>query len=284
MSFAFLILHYEVIEETIKAVESIKKYMNEYDYNIVIVDNASKNKTGKKLQEIYNLDSNISVILNPKNLGFARGNNIGIEYILNNLEFDFLVAMNNDTQLISDSFANLIIDDYNRYKFAILGPKIKLRNNEYYYVIEEQPSINTIKRDMKKQKLLRVLNKIGIRDFLFKLLKNKQVNKQKHDDNINQFHENILLNGCFLVFSKEFFKHYRGFSDRTFMYREEEFLYFMCQKEHLKMIYDPKIEVFHNEDAATDAVIKNSRAKNEFFYKNSIDSMKEIVKFLNKNN
>lgn len=48
--------------------------------SIVIVDNASANGTGRELQQLYQGAENIYVILNPENLGFARGNNVGFEF------------------------------------------------------------------------------------------------------------------------------------------------------------------------------------------------------------
>ena len=70
----FVILHYCAVQSTIDAVESIRKYSST---EIVIVDNASPDKSGFELLRKYSHAPNIYVILNQSNEGFARGNNIG---------------------------------------------------------------------------------------------------------------------------------------------------------------------------------------------------------------
>ncbi|MTV94544.1 glycosyltransferase family 2 protein, partial [Streptococcus pneumoniae] len=60
--FCYIILHYKVLEETISCVKSIK----EVNYNakqIVIIDNFSNNGTGEKLQELYESDLEIDVLI-----------------------------------------------------------------------------------------------------------------------------------------------------------------------------------------------------------------------------
>ena len=51
----FLILHYINITETQKCVETIKKIIEYKNYEIVIVDNGSKNDTGEYLKNKYNI-------------------------------------------------------------------------------------------------------------------------------------------------------------------------------------------------------------------------------------
>lgn len=43
---SFIILHYNVVDETINCVNSIKNNINSNNYHIVIADNASPNKSG----------------------------------------------------------------------------------------------------------------------------------------------------------------------------------------------------------------------------------------------
>ena len=74
--FVYLILHYNVIDETVKSVDSIKNNASG-NYKIIIVDNASPNGTAKDLRELYGSDKDIVLLFNDENLGFAKGNNVG---------------------------------------------------------------------------------------------------------------------------------------------------------------------------------------------------------------
>lgn len=77
MKIVFVILHYLAIDETYKSVDSIEKKIDTDMYKIVIVDNASPDKSGALLKEHYKNDDHVEVLLNQENLGFARGNNVG---------------------------------------------------------------------------------------------------------------------------------------------------------------------------------------------------------------
>ena len=83
----YIILHFQVEEETVNCVNQLKQIDGEH--RIIIVDNCSPNGSGKKLSERYKNDSNIDVILHDKNDGFARGNNAGCKYAKEKYNPDF---------------------------------------------------------------------------------------------------------------------------------------------------------------------------------------------------
>ena len=70
MKIAFVILHYNVVDETEKCIESILTRCDADNYSIVVVDNCSLNGSGEKLYKKYQDESKVHVILNKKNLGF----------------------------------------------------------------------------------------------------------------------------------------------------------------------------------------------------------------------
>ena len=63
--------------------------------------------------------------------------------------------------------------------------------------------------------------------------------------------ENVQLHGCFLCFSKNYFEHYDGFFPNTFLYMEEDILFYLTQKENLTTVYTPKLKIYHKEDSAS---------------------------------
>ena len=50
------------------------------DIQIVIVDNGSGNGSAEKLREHFAARQRVHIVESPENLGFARGNNLGIRY------------------------------------------------------------------------------------------------------------------------------------------------------------------------------------------------------------
>lgn len=64
-------------EEFIKScLESIFNSQVSTDFEVVVIDNASQDGTVKTIQEFF---PQVKLISNQKNLGYARGNNQGIE-------------------------------------------------------------------------------------------------------------------------------------------------------------------------------------------------------------
>lgn len=275
---SFVILHYNVIDETINCVNSIKNNIDSNNYHIVIVDNASPNKSGDILLNKYKNDLTVSVILSRENVGFARGNNIGINYTINNLVSKYICCLNNDTLLFQTNFLEMIEKEYTASNAAVIGPMVFLKNNsvqsfaprllsvrEYEQQLDKlinKKKIDTIKRYLLRFKIIRFIN--NIRKFN---RKNKLREKQY----------NVVLHGCCLIFTPIFFSKLRGFNPKTFMFREEELLYLSLKKENLISLYSPLIKIKHLEDIATDSAYKNTKEKERFLISNQIKSLEILI-------
>ena len=59
----------------------------------------------KKYFKIH--DTQLTIVKNENNYGFAEGNNIGIRFALNNLNPDYILLLNNDT-VVDKDFLNAI--------------------------------------------------------------------------------------------------------------------------------------------------------------------------------
>lgn len=200
----FLILHYNVIAETIKSIETIKNHIEQCEYEIVVVDNHSLNGTGIQLKEKYENDKKIHVILNDKNLGFARGNNVGFKFAKYELKADYIVMMNNDTYITQSNFCELVKKEFDKSNFAVLGPKIILPDNKINYRAPYLKSIKEQKKRILKLQIKNILWKIHIYPILKKtktILKRnkKENNKRKVYDRYDRM-ENIILHRMFFGF------------------------------------------------------------------------------------
>ena len=113
----FLILHYCSINDTIECIKSIQNLKTKHNIELVVVDNGSYNNTGQQLEKMFSDNKNIHIILSEKNLGFARGNNLGFVYAKNNMKSDFIVMINNDVIIDDENFCEKIVDLYNKENF-----------------------------------------------------------------------------------------------------------------------------------------------------------------------
>lgn len=241
----FVILHYIVIDDTIECIESIIDKIDTENFEIVVVDNASPNGTGEILMKKYRNNKKVNVLLNKINLGFSKGNNVGIKYLLDK-NMDFIAVLNNDTYLIQNNFFTVIQQEFERSKFGVLGPKVYDPSGYNTSNPLDDEEILTTKQYKLKY---RMYQKLLIKE-LFNHRQKKSVNFNI-EKNINKRLENVSLHGCCLVFSPKFFEYYAGFEELTFMYGEETILKMNCKQKKLPMIYNPKLMIFHKEAIAT---------------------------------
>ncbi len=72
---SIIILTYNELELTKKCLASIERYTDKDKIELIIVDNGSSDGTREYISNL----PDVKVILNEKNLGFAKGCNQGIE-------------------------------------------------------------------------------------------------------------------------------------------------------------------------------------------------------------
>lgn len=132
MKFCFVILHYKNIKETIKCINSIQLYCD--NYSMVIIDNASNDGTGDKLKKIYHGFNQIDVLILGTARGFSYANNTGIRYAKQKYNPDFFIICNNDIQFTKSDLFEKITKIYNETKFSVLGPDV------YYVKMDEHQS------------------------------------------------------------------------------------------------------------------------------------------------
>lgn len=281
MRTAFVILHYLTYSDTIECVDSIINNIKFTEYEIVIVDNYSNNGSIEYLKDKLMYRENIHFIELKANLGFAKGNNAGYLYAKNTLKVDFIILLNNDTIIEQEDFLSLIYKKFEEEKFDILGPDIISSKNMQHQnpIALHGMSMYELDKMIFETKKKIVLNNIyyyDIRMFLKKILnKFGMTNTVKNMEHLPQVElENVPLHGSCLIFSSGFIKKYNGLYSGTFMFAEEDLLYYIAQKENLKVIFWPKVKIMHKEDSSTDAYLNNNKAKRSFQFKNSLVSLK----------
>lgn len=288
----FVILHYLTTEDTFQCVKSIKDNINYDNYHIVIVDNASYNDSFEELKNEYEFDEKIYLIKNEKNLGFAKGNNIGYSFAKNKFKASFIIVINNDTIIEDEFFISEIVSYYETYKFHILGPNIislqdNIKQNPLNSIASSKAEIfNNIMRYF----ILYILNVLKVEDLIKKILiiKNKKVSrKQKNEKVINEYQNkevfNVPLHGSCLIFSQLYIEKFDyAFYPNTFLYCEEDILFYLCKKHNLKTVYLPQVTIYHKEDSATDYLVGKGTKKRRFIYKNILKSSFEFYKLMNK--
>lgn len=284
MDIVFVILNYNIIKETIECVQSIKNNIDTNSYHIVIVDNGSSNNIGQKLKQKLENESNVTVIVNDENIGFAKGNNIGIKEA-RRIGAKYICCLNNDTLMIQKDFYNTINCKYSQKKPAIIGPEIILANGCVQHINGDLLSIEDYKMKMHSTVKYSVFdsirstlrsNKIGwiVIDYLKKYVTKTVYYKET---------TNVKLHGCCLIFTPVFFEKLDGFCKETFLYMEEEILFVDLLSNGLSNLYTPDLKILHLEDISTNTIRSNNKEKVLFVVKNEKESLKVLIKKINDN-
>lgn len=158
-----ILLNWNGYEDTLEALESLYQ-INYSNYNVIVVDNHSTNDSISKIKEyaqgnikveteytqyvdnkpieLTHLmedqlkeveytstlnDKKLLLIENYENYGFAKGNNLAIDYTLKYDNPDYVLLLNNDTIVDPDFLKNMIDVAVEDETIGIVGPKF------YYY-------------------------------------------------------------------------------------------------------------------------------------------------------
>lgn len=290
--FSFVILHYMSLQDTIECVRSIQNNISYSNYSIIVVDNKSPNDSGILLKKRYANNRAIHFISSDRNLGFAKGNNLGFQYAKYELKSNFIALINNDTYIEQKDFIQRIIRRWEFSKFHILGPDI-INPAEHKHQ-NPQPAYLTSKKDLRKTIALNsffmVLNCLGIEPIWARL-----TNWKKHifshpvlsvmgpreiiDNKVEK--KDVKLHGACLVFSPDYIEKYNGLYPETFLYMEEDILFYFAQNNGLITLYFPEVVIFHKDDRSLNMVYKKNRQRRKFYYLNHIKSAYIFLHLMN---
>jgi GT2 family glycosyltransferase len=90
-----IVLHWKNYAQSKRCLESLRQatYPN---LSVIVVDNGSGDGSGRRLQNEF---SDYRYVFNERNLGFARGCNVGIREALKDAACSYIVLLNNDAEV-----------------------------------------------------------------------------------------------------------------------------------------------------------------------------------------
>lgn len=114
-----LILDYLKAPQVVQNVESLNAQNTDFDYDIVVIDNSCNAENSMKLSELGR-HTNVSLVINNKNLGYIRAHN-SVNHMIRG---DYVLIVNPDIEWRdSDSLQKLIDYMDDNQDVGILGPK-----------------------------------------------------------------------------------------------------------------------------------------------------------------
>ena len=115
---SFITICYNGFKDTCELIESLQNKIHSVSYEIIVVDNASREDEAVKIQALY---PSVITIRSDENKGFSGGNNLGMKAARG----QYLFLINNDTYIESDGIAYLIERLESHPEIGAASPKIR---------------------------------------------------------------------------------------------------------------------------------------------------------------
>ena len=225
---SIIIINYRTPQLVIDCVQSIIEKTKDINYEIIIVDNDSQDNSKKIIEE--KLGNRIVFIESNENLGFGKGNNLGVKYA----QGKYLFFLNSDTILINNAIKIL-------YNFLISHKEIGIVGGNLY-TIDSKPSpsfsmnfdtIDDYKNDSKWLSILKT-----------KILRHKKKNNITFNDTNKPLRVGYVF-GTDMMIEKSLFDFVGGFDSDFFMYAEEEDLSYRIVKLGKEIWSVPSAKIIH---------------------------------------
>lgn len=125
---SIILLNMNEVKLTLACINSIYEFTPKSEFEIILIDQNSDKYNIKELKKIERkYSSNLKVIYLDYNSGFSGGNNIGVE----NARYDFILFLNNDTEVIHKNWLNQLVKPFfENEKVGIVGCKLIFPNKK----------------------------------------------------------------------------------------------------------------------------------------------------------
>ena len=129
-----IIVNYNTYDITAQCIKSIINHTYDIEYEIILVDNASSDRDPDDFLILF---PNIHLIKSDTNLGFAKGNNLGIRHASG----DIILLLNSDTYFTENTLKKSFDKFCTLPKVGFLGVKMQYPDGRLQYTARRFRSI-----------------------------------------------------------------------------------------------------------------------------------------------
>lgn len=227
MDISIIIINYNSFDYTNNCIRSIYEASMMVDFEIILVDNNSVEDPGPKVEQLY---PKVKYYRLDKNIGFAKGNNLGISYATGKV----ILLLNNDTIVMKDSVQvcyNLLMENS---RIGALSCQLRYPDGKIQHNCQSFPSKK--KENIEKFRLHKLLNRKKRSDYM-----------QGFYWNYNQAGNPDWIWGTFFMFRRELLDKLpnKKLDDDYFMYFEDMQWCWDIRNAGYEISYSPKTYITH---------------------------------------
>jgi GT2 family glycosyltransferase len=228
---------------------SVQKALEGIEGEIIVIDNASSDDSCDMMKAKF---PNIKLIENATNLGFPKGNNIGVAQA----KGEYICILNPDTVVAEDTFTKIINSKFQipNSKLGIIG--CKLIDGTGNFLPESKRGVPTPWVAFTK---------------IFGLYKISNYFGKYYAQHLseNQSGKVDILVGAFMMMKRELYLKVGGFDENCFMYSDDIDLSYLVLKTGKSNYYFHETSVIHYKGESTvrdETYMKRFQEAMQFFY------------------
>ena len=211
MQLSVIILNYNVRYFLEQCVASVQEALTNIDSEIIVVDNQSSDDSCEMIRSRF---PGVKLIKNNSNLGFPKGNNIGVAQA----NGKYICILNPDTVVAEDTFEKILTFAEKQENLGIVG--CKLIDGSGNYLPESKRGIPT--------PFVALTKIFG----LYKLFPNWKLFNRYYAQHLSEYETGKveILVGAFMIMKRDLYNEIGGFDENCFMYSDDFDLSYMGLK------------------------------------------------------
>jgi GT2 family glycosyltransferase len=251
MQLSVIILNYNVRYFLELCVLSVESALENIDSEIIVIDNSSSDDSCEMMKTRF---PNVKLIQNSQNVGFPKGNNIGMDQARGK----YICILNPDTVVAEDTFEKVLAFAKKQSDLGIVG--VKLIDGTGNFLPESKRGIPT--------PWVAFTKITG----LYKLFPKSNSCNKYYAQHLaeNQTGKVDILVGAFMLLKRELYDEVGGFDEDCFMYSDDIDLSYRVLQEGKSNYYYHETTVIHYKGESTikdGAYMKRFQEAMEFFYR-----------------
>ena len=228
MKLSIIIVNYNVTELLRNCLSSIISFVQDLDYEVIVIDNKSPDSSWKDLKIEF---PTVQFMSSEVNHGFAIANNKAVK----NARGEYILLLNPDTEL-EGFYMKEIVEFADQHKdLGCLG--IRMHDATGKFLPESKRSVPDMFNSFEK---------------LFTNFKKKK-SKSYYRNDIKEFEiaEVEVITGAFLLIKRDLYEQIGGLDEKYFMYGEDIDICFTLLRKKYKNWYYGKSSILHHKGEST---------------------------------
>ncbi|SEG43214.1 Glycosyltransferase, GT2 family [Halpernia humi] len=228
MKLSVIIVHYNVPILLRNCLDSLQKYIQDLDYEIIVIDNNSPDNSWKNLINDF---PTVRFVGSDENGGFAKANNLAVKLAVG----EYVLLLNPDTEFEGFYMNEILNFADQQEKFGCLG--VRMHDSEGKFLPESKRAVPNMINSFEK--------------LFIHLKKNNQKSYYRTDILEDEIAEVEVVTGAFLLIRREYYLKFGGLDETYFMYGEDIDLCYTLLQNGLKNYYYGKASILHYKGEST---------------------------------